>query len=252
MRECNDWRQAFDLQSQEHVALVGGGGKTTTLWSLARELSADRLTVATSTTKAGAPPADVPFVLWQPDMDTASLFAVLEAEFMYSQLVALGNQVRDDRIQSMPPAVVDVVFAAGNVNVVNEADGARMKPFKAPAAHEPALGRTTSLAIIVIGKDAIDTSITSDHLHRPELVMQVAGLSEGARLTTDAIAMLVQHYSSRIADQAAAARIAVLINKADDGVDERCEALAASLKPFVQGPIVAAAQRGDSQRWRLQ
>ena len=94
MRECANWRTAFDLQAPEHIALVGGGGKTTTLWSLARELSREGRSVATATTKAGAPPSDVALVLWGDGMSNATLQAQLTEAWGRSALVALGNQVR--------------------------------------------------------------------------------------------------------------------------------------------------------------
>jgi probable selenium-dependent hydroxylase accessory protein YqeC len=251
MRECASWRTAFDLQAHEHIALVGGGGKTTTLWSLARELSREGRSVATATTKAGAPPSDAALVLWRDGMSNATLQVRLTEAWGRAALVALGNQVRPDRLQAVAPEALDFIFSNLNAQVVNEADGARMRPFKAPAGHEPVLANSTTLALIIIGAESIGAPIDAEHVHRPELVSQITGAAAGERLRPEHVSAVVGHYIERVQEQAPHARAAVLLNKVDAGPGRSEHELVQHLRAIPLAAVVAATQRDETRRWRL-
>ncbi|PZR63121.1 MAG: putative selenium-dependent hydroxylase accessory protein YqeC [Candidatus Eremiobacter antarcticus] len=255
MNEAQSWRQTLGLSAREHIALVGGGGKTTTLWSVAKELATsagDRGTIATSTTKAGAPPAGVPLVIWNADAGYGQLAEDVSAAARSTSLVAVGSGVRNDRLQAVNPPVLDQLFSQDAAHVVNEADGARMKPFKAPAHHEPVLARSTTFAIIVLGRDAMRSPIDDDHLHRAELIAQLAGASLGSELSASHVAAIVATYISKIKCQAAAARIALLINKLDDGPDEESERVVRAVSHLPLDRIAGACQLTmEARLWRL-
>jgi probable selenium-dependent hydroxylase accessory protein YqeC len=247
------WTDAFDLGPSEHIALVGGGGKTTTLWSLARELSDAGPTIVTTTTKAGAPPADVPLVDWEAPLPDRSLHELVAAAFARSPLIAVGAGVREGRLRAVSPEIADeLFFRCGARHVVNEADGARMKPFKAPAEHEPVLASTTTLLVVVIGLDALGAPIEEEHLHRPERIAALSGAPMGAALRPEHVAAIVREYETRCADVDEEARFAVLINKVDSGPeDPRVRALAAVLADVELSSLVAASQSAQTKRWRL-
>lgn len=248
VRECATWREALGLRSQEHIALVGGGGKTTTLWSVARELSQAGLTIATATTKAGAPPSGVRVAACYAGMPPDALRAAVGE----NGLVALGERSHPDRLQHAAASVLDFLFQQCGAQVVNEADGARMKPFKAPAEHEPVLGRTTTLALIVVGQDAIGAPLDADHVHRPELAGRFSGAAQAELLQAPHLTAIIAHYITRVKAQAPAAECAVLINKADHGPDARVIGLAALLGELPLRAVVAAAQQLAPPRlWQL-
>lgn len=253
MTECRTWGDAFDLGESEHVALVGGGGKTTTLWSLARELSASAPTIVTTTTKAGAPPEGVPLVDWEHALPDRSLHSLVAGAFARSSLIAVGSGVRDNRLRAVTPEIADeLFFRCGARHVVNEADGARMKPFKAPADHEPVLATTTTLLVIVVGVDAVGQPIDESHLHRPERIAALTGAALGQPLLPEHVAAIVREYETRCAQVDESARFALLINKADEGPDEPAVArLADALRDIDLAALVAASQVEGTRLWRL-
>ena len=73
-----------------------------------------------------------------------------------------------------------------------EADGARGKSFKTPAAHEPVIPGATTLVVIVMGIGAIGRPI-AEKCHRPELVAELAGLSIDDVLDVDAAVRVATH-----------------------------------------------------------
>lgn len=253
MRQCVTWREALDLGESEHIALVGGGGKTTTLWSLGRELSHVGPTIVTTTTKASAAPADVPSVDWERALPDHSLHELVASAFARAPLIAVGSAVHDGRLRAVTPEIADeLLLRCGARYVLNEADGARMKPFKAPAEHEPVLASTTTLLVVVIGLDAVGVPIDDQHVHRPERIAALTASKQGDALKPEHIAAIVGEYETRCADVDENARFAVLINKADAGpAVPAVAALAHALRNVQLAALVAATQVAELKLWRL-
>src|SRR5262249_58238329 len=59
--------------------------------------------------------------------------------------------------------------------LLNEADGSRGRPFKAPAQHEPAIPSETTVVVPVVGADVFGQMLSAEHVHRPELVSALSG-----------------------------------------------------------------------------
>jgi len=253
MKDRKTWREAFGLGEREHIALVGGGGKTATMWSLARELAAMGPTIVTTTTKSDAPPPNYAFVDWERPLPDGSLHPLVAQAFSKSPVIVVGAGVRDGRLHAVSPEIADeLFFRCGARYVINEADGARMKPFKAPAEHEPVLASTTTLLVVVVGLDALGLPIDAEHLHRPERIIALTSASAGTPLTPDHVAKIVREYETRCADVDESARFAVLINKADSGAaSPGIDSLARALSGLELAALVAASQKNGLRLWRL-
>jgi probable selenium-dependent hydroxylase accessory protein YqeC len=215
---------AFGIGPREVVTLVGGGGKTTTLYRLARELQhRGRGAVITTTTHILAP-------LPAPDLET-----IVEAEpglAVVRCLAAVGagcipvlgsGLLHDGRLAGVAPALVDDCAAHPELAyVVVEADGAGRKPFKAPLAHEPVVPSSTTLLVAIVGADAVGQPLDAEHVHRPQRVAELSGASPGEPLTAETIAAVLLHAAGPLRDAPRGARILILINKAD--TPARCAA----------------------------
>jgi probable selenium-dependent hydroxylase accessory protein YqeC len=99
--------------------------------------------------------------------------------------------------------------------VVNEADGSRMRPFKAPAAHEPVIPPETTLVVPVVGADIFGKPLDDDDVHRPELVSRLSGTPLGDPITSDTVARVLAHRDGGLKGVPPGARVAVIINKVD-------------------------------------
>jgi probable selenium-dependent hydroxylase accessory protein YqeC len=253
MNECTTWREAFGLGDSEHIALVGGGGKTTTLWSLAHELAGMGPTIVTTTTKSDAPPPNYAFVDWEHPLPDSSLHPLVAQAFRKTPVIVVGSGVRDGRLHAVSPEIADeLFFRCGARYVINEADGARMKPFKAPAEHEPVLASTTTLLVVVVGLDALGLPIDAEHLHRPDRITALTGAPPRAPLTPEHVAKIVREYETRCSDVDESARFAVLINKADAGAaSPGIDSLARALRGVELAALVAASQKDGLRLWRL-
>ena len=110
-----------------------------------------------------------------------------------------------------------------DVCLLNEADGSRMRPFKAPADYEPVIPADTTLVAVVVGADVLGRSLDAEHVHRPELVATLSGAPMGAPVTPAIVARVLADPPGGRKGVPAGARVVVLINKVE-GLPDRAPA----------------------------
>jgi probable selenium-dependent hydroxylase accessory protein YqeC len=217
---------AFEVGPREVITLVGGSGKTTALYRLARELhqrDGGRGVVVTTTTHIFAPPPEPdlkPIVEPEPEIGLSRCLAALTT----GRIPVLGTRLTPDgKLAGVAPEVVDACAARAEVHhVVVEADGSAHKPFKAPLEYEPVVPATTTLLVAVVGVDALGQPLNAEHIHRPQRVAELGETALDAPLTADAIARVLVHPAGPLRDLPNGARALILLNKAD--TPERCAA----------------------------
>ena len=187
------------------TALVGGGGKTTLMLRLARELSHAHKVVVTTTTHV-LRPAGMP-VLADPTTEQVRR-ALGTANLLFVGRPALGGK--------MTAAGIDAARLADLADyVLAEADGANGKPLKAPAPHEPVIPPCAALVIAVAGLDGVGQPIRSA-AHRPALFAAALGTDESHIVTPADMARVLTSPDGQRRGVPAGARFAVALNKADD------------------------------------
>ena len=205
-----DLARALDLRSDghHHVALVGGGGKTTLMHAIGAALRGP--TVLTCTTKMGADQHwGLPLLIDPSDVE------VQTAAGDHERVLVVG-QVNGQKAIGITPQRADELFALG-MSVVCEADGSRRMPAKAPHWYEPVLASAVTLVVCVIGTDALDRTI-HDQCHRPLRAGAVLGCSPYDRLTPERAAELVTSERGGRKDVPPGARFAVVVNKVNGAV----------------------------------
>ncbi|RMF03482.1 MAG: putative selenium-dependent hydroxylase accessory protein YqeC [Chloroflexi bacterium] len=212
--------QALRLHPGDVAAFVGGGGKSTAMFRLARELSASMRVLATTTTRIFAvqisqSPAHVTA---DPARPPANLTAQLDTALRRHGQVLLTGPVdpAQGKAFGVPPEQVDQLAASGQFDVILvEADGSRMRPFKAPAQHEPVIPATTTLVVPVAGLDVLGQPLNAQTVHRPQRVARLAGLPLDAPITAGVVATVLAHPDGGLKNVPPSARVAALLNKAE-------------------------------------
>ncbi|MBI4284553.1 MAG: putative selenium-dependent hydroxylase accessory protein YqeC [Chloroflexi bacterium] len=209
-------KEALDISPGEVISLVGGGGKTTLMFALARELAESGLVVTTTTTRIVKPtPEETPLLLVEPD--EAKLVRLIQHNATRYRHITVAAEIRDgSKLKGISPkAVVSMASLKEIVYIISEADGSKRRPLKAPNATEPVISPNTSLVIVVLGMDAVDCPLTEEKVFRPEIAAGLLGLSMGATVTAESIARLVTHPAGIAKGSPPHARIIPFLNKVD-------------------------------------
>jgi probable selenium-dependent hydroxylase accessory protein YqeC len=127
----------------------------------------------------------------------------------FGKRVTLGHKVKGIHGESMDEVYQGQYFDY----MLVEADGAKRKPLKAPAAHEPVIPSLTTMVIVVIGMDACGALLNEENVHRPHMVSKITQIPIGKALTSDGIATLVTDNRGSMKDIPLQSRIFLLINK---------------------------------------
>ena len=144
--------KALGLPEQDgsfSVSIIGGGGKTTLLYRLGRELAEAGFSVALTTTTHLRPPE--PGAL--PWLKAAAPGEVKTALGQYSPVLLSGPE-QAGRIGPPEEAVLETARQCSRF-LIAEADGSRGLPLKFPASHEPALLPGTDFVVLVMGLSAL-------------------------------------------------------------------------------------------------
>lgn len=150
------------------TAVVGGGGKTTLLHALARELSAEDKVILSTTTHISVP-EDMPYTA-----EEKELRRLLQTR----NLVCAGRLFEPGRLEPCAPPEALMHLCD---HLLLEADGSKHLPAKAHAPHEPVIP-SGARVIGVLGADAFGQPIRTA-AHRPELYAAALGVDEDTIIT---------------------------------------------------------------------
>ena len=99
---------------------------------------------------------------------------------------------RPDLIQGLSDAWVEAIRGLASVdNMILEADGARHRLLKAPAAHEPVMPSGVTLLLAVASVRVVGLPLREEHVHRLEEVARLTGLAPGDTVGEAAVASVI-------------------------------------------------------------
>lgn len=184
------------------VAVVGSGGKTTYIREQAKIYLAQGKRVLVTTTTHMYAEADTLFT-----NDAEEICACLQEHgyCMAGQRAESAGETRTDgrlkggsvssergehtKICALSPEVLSRAAQCADVVLV-EADGAKGKAVKFPAAHEPVIPESTDTIVIVMGFFSVGQTV-GEACHRQEQVCRCLGVSPSHRLTEADLQKLV-------------------------------------------------------------
>ena len=183
----------IDLPAHPLITIVGAGGKTTTMYSLASELAyRGKRVITTTTTQIFYPEPDETDTLIVTSETHTLLKTIDEAWQKYRRLTVAGAVLRTEKLAGLQPEQpYELLLKSGADVVIVEADGARHRMIKAPAEHEPVIPLQTNVALLMISAEAINQPLSDRIAHRPEQVATVTGINVGDVLSPAVIARLI-------------------------------------------------------------
>jgi molybdenum cofactor cytidylyltransferase len=210
--------QALRLGGRERLALVGAGGKTTALFQLAGQYlagGARRVLLSTTTHLADwqLGLADHHFILTSKEQ-----LKQLNESLPPGVLLFSGPLERNQRVSGLSGDIVGGLVelaSSWQTALLVEADGARQRPLKAPAAHEPPIPAWVEQVVVLAGLSGLGKALGEKTVHRPEIFARLSGLEIGAPVTLDGLARLLLDPQGGLKNVPPGARCVALLNQAD-------------------------------------
>jgi molybdenum cofactor cytidylyltransferase len=211
------------------IAFVGAGGKTTALFQLARDLP--QPVIVTTTTHLGQ---------WQ--IGLADRHVILEADSdllsaigKAQGVVLLTGPVSEERTNPLHPSHMDELSQyckEQEISLLIEADGARQKPLKAPASHEPNLPDFIEQVVVVAGLSGLGKPLTEEFVHRPELFSSLSGVPLATEISSEGLIRFLLHNQGGRKNISHSTRSVVLLNQADTiSLQAAARTISAAIQP---------------------
>lgn len=137
---------SLDLKKHRIISFVGAGGKTTLLYTLAKELAALNYRVIVTTTTHMMKPKQN-YCEWGEQIHIRA-----------GEILTVGVSCADGKIKGMEEEAYGQLSAYADF-VLAEADGSKRKPLKVPAAHEPAILAGSDMVVGVLGFQSVGRTI---------------------------------------------------------------------------------------------
>jgi len=173
-----DLNRRFRISRDSKTAIVGGGGKTTLMFQLARDFRS-RVICTTTTHLAMDQLGSADQHLIITNLEDLSR---TEESYHGDVLLFTGPQVEPNRVGSPSPGILELLSEIADdwgCPLIVEADGARQLPIKAPAEHEPPIPDFIDTVFTVIGLSGLGKPLQEEWVHRPELYSRLVDLPLG-------------------------------------------------------------------------
>jgi molybdenum cofactor cytidylyltransferase len=237
---------ALRLRSPLKAAFVGGGGKTTAMFQLARQLPEPVLvTTTTHLAIAEAGLADQHVILRSPgELDGLKLNGVV--------LLTRG-EVKSEFLGGLDEptlARLNDLASTKGLNVLVEADGSRRLPVKAPSDHEPVIPEWANLVVVTLGLSVLGKPMNAQWVHRPEHFGPLTGLALDAPVTPEALMKLLRHPQGGLKNIPTGALRTVLLNQADTAaLQAQARDMAGALLDSYERVVIASLGLAPEQIW---
>lgn len=204
-------QRAFDINPGDVVALVGAGGKTTTMIALGYELAEAGLRVlATTTTRIGDDQLGlVPYAARLDTSMSAVSLALNDHRFVF-----LYDEIRQNKVYGATceqiPRLLDSIDS--DVLLI-EADGARGLPLKAPKAHEPVIPAEATLVMPVASLSVLGQPLDEEHVYNAEAIDARYGFGIGSRIKSPWVAQVIRDETLGLKGVPDKARVVALLNQ---------------------------------------
>ena len=207
--------EALRAGSQSRIAFVGAGGKTTAMFSLARQLAAPMICLNTAhLSLEQAKLADKHLIV----QDLSDVERLFQSPLVGVTLITGPGDGRG-RLMGLHTAAAEKIKDHADeyhLPILVEADGSRMLPLKAPAAHEPPIPAWVEQVVVVAGLSALGKPLTGQWVYQPEVFAQLSGAQPGQPILTRHLVATLLHPQGGLKNIPAGARRAVLANQLDD------------------------------------
>ena len=149
------------MKPSKCIAIIGSGGKTTAMLTLAKAYPSQRVLVTTTTHIYPVSPPESRELLVNPDPEQ------LQDALSRPGIVCAGMAAKEGKLSGLPEDLFSLGRSRADITLC-EADGSRQHPLKLHRAGEPVIPAGCDLCLIVLGLSALGQPV-SQAVHRWQL-----------------------------------------------------------------------------------
>lgn len=193
------------------VALIGSGGKTTMIRTLAREnRTTKQIFVSNTLNMERIPESEVDFIDYQFREDYSL------SEYTQAGVYVLAYGIEpDNSLRGLPLDVLEKQMDCFELCLI-ECDESRQRPLKAWRSHEPVLPRSTDMTLGILDITSIGLKISVDTVHNLDVFCDLTGKKVGDIITREDIKRLILNPDMMF--RSAQGKRVLFINKAENPI----------------------------------
>lgn len=180
--------EILDIKENAIISIVGAGGKTTFMYSLAQEFRNDNKCLVTTTTKIYVPKKG--------QFDYMAIGAQEFNKFKYNSnngIYVYGSTINDEnKLIGINPQ--ELLYNISHFQyVLIEADGSKRKQIKGWNNYEPVICTATTNTIGILSIEAIGKEINEDNVHRVKEFKKITNTRSNEIISENDIISLIFH-----------------------------------------------------------
>jgi len=208
---------ALGLEPRENIALVGAGGKTALMFTLAEELCRKKRQVLTSTTTK----------IWHHEAQRSPFILLIKNHLSWREMIQEGLKTHghiflgqelltSGKVKGIDCSVADELYQESQLDyVIVEADGSSGLPVKAPSDFEPVIPPSTTLVVALLGLESLGKPCEPTVVFRMEPFKRLTGIAPGEKLTPQGLSKLFLDLRGLFKGTPVSSRRVVFLNKSD-------------------------------------
>ncbi len=207
---------AFEIRKNSRVYIIGGGGKTTLMYALARSLKKQNSSVITTTSTKIFKPEEDDTDAVMVDLDITAIARKIGLIEKKPFLVTVAQGVTADarKLIGFEANELDSLHDSHLADyLLVEADGSAGRSIKGHADYEPVVSKLAELVIVVIGIDCLGKPVNDQYVHRPEIFSELTGTEPESPVTVENVATILFHKQGYLKSVGRNSRIAVCLSK---------------------------------------
>jgi molybdenum cofactor cytidylyltransferase len=233
------------FSNKDQVAWVGAGGKTSLIFSIARELYSQKCVITTTTKMAfdEIKKSDQSFMV--------SGFSGLNSENLSGVCLLYKDLQENDNskiigFDAHQLKLLSRTMKINEIPLLIEADGSKRKSLKFPGTHEPNIPEFVNKVCVVVGLSVIGKPLSDRYFHRPDEIARVLGIPLGEIFTTDHLFKIISHPEGGLKGIPQKAEKIVFLHQADQIKNSYdINNLALNLKKYFDHVILSYIEHGN-------
>ena len=245
-------RQMLNLDRRELISIVGGGGKSSLMFSLAEELMEDGFKVITTTTTKVRYEEALRAPCLISEATSREFLREVERSLFREGHIFVAREILDmGKVDGISPGTADTLFKNTPVDfLITEADGAAGLPLKAHAGHEPVIPSASTTVIAMAGLEALHRPFGPEVVFRHKIFGAITGAKRGENLSVEQIAAIFCDPKGLFRDAPVLSGKIAFLNKMDlleneQGAEKLAEALLSNRHAGIERVVFGSLQKRE-------